>query len=379
MMDYLALVHQLGSAEDEMVAELGALVRCESPSADRAATRRCGDLFSQLALPYLRAEPERLTVDGVTHLRWRLGDPRARARVLVLGHIDTVWPVGSLESHPFSVDGGRVTGPGCFDMKAGLVQLVHAVGALDPATPVTVLVTSDEETGSTTSRALIEECARGAVAALVCEPSANGALKSARKGVSLYQVEIVGRAAHAGLEPEKGVNAAVELAYQVVAIAELGDAAEGTTVTPTLLSAGTTSNTVPARARITVDVRARGVNEQERVDRVIRRLVPRVPGSKIGVSGGANRPPLPASVSVELLKLAQSVAGELGMAPLEHVAVGGGSDGNFTAGVGTPTLDGLGAVGAGAHADNEHVLVCHMGERAALLAALVRALVNGAG
>ena len=256
MTGHPALVQLLSSAEDEMVAELGALVRCESPSADRAATRRCAGLFSDLALPYLRAEPEWLVVDGVTHLRWRLGDPRASARVLLLGHIDTVWPVGSLESHPFSVDGGRVTGPGCFDMKAGLVQLVHAVGALDPATPVTVLVTSDEETGSTTSRALIEECARAAVAALVCEPSANGDLKSARKGVSLYQVEIVGRASHAGLEPEKGVNAAVELAYQVIAIALLGDAAKGTTVTPTLLSAGTTSNTVPAGASITVDVRA---------------------------------------------------------------------------------------------------------------------------
>ncbi|HTX62246.1 MAG TPA: M20 family metallopeptidase [Acidimicrobiales bacterium] len=372
------LVDRLRSSRGAMLEELEALVRCESPSADRSAVRRCADLLSELAAPYVRAAPDSLVVDGVTHLRWQLGDPAAEGRVLLVGHLDTVWPIGSLDSHPFSVHEGRATGPGCFDMKAGLVQMLHALGALDPGSPVTVLVTGDEETGSATSRALIEESARNASAALVCEPSAAGALKSARKGVSLYEIAITGRAAHAGLEPEKGVNAAVELAHQVLAVAQFGDATEGTTVTPTLVSAGVTTNTVPHRGTIAVDVRVTSVPEQERVDRVIRGIAPQLRGATIEVHGGANRPPLPTSASVELVRLAQRVAGELGLVPPDHVAVGGGSDGNFTAGVGTPTLDGLGAVGGGAHADDEHVLVEDMGERAALLAGLVRALVNGA-
>ncbi len=366
-------LERLRAEQNEMVRELEALVVCESSSDDLAATRRCADLLCEIATPYLPGDAERFVVDGRCHLRWELPGAGERG-VLVVGHLDTVWPIGSLEVHPFAVRDGRATGPGCFDMKAGLVQMLHAIRALcDRGTPppVTVLVTSDEELGSPTSRLLVEESARRARAALVCEPSEAGMLKSARKGVALYQVEVTGKAAHAGLEPEKGVNASVELAHQVLAIAELGDMALGTTVTPTVLSAGTTTNTVPARSRIAVDSRATTREEQERVDKAMRALLPVLAGAQLEVHGGPNRPPMPPATSVALLELARAAAAGVGLDWPGDVQVGGGSDGNFTSGVGTPTLDGLGAVGGGAHADHEHVLVDAMPERAALLAALI--------
>jgi glutamate carboxypeptidase len=364
-------IERLRGAQDDMLIELGALVACESPSDDLDATRRCADLFSEMAVPYLSVEAERVVVDGRCHLRWEIPGSGPRP-VLLLGHLDTVWPLGSLEDHPFEVAGGRATGPGCFDMKAGLVQMLHAVGELrEPAPPLTVLVTSDEEIGSPSSRALIEHAARHAVAALVCEPSESGRLKSARKGVSLYEIEITGRAAHAGLEPHKGVNASIELARQVLAIDRLGDPQLGTTVTPTVLSAGTVSNVVPARGRICVDARAATPEEQARVDHAMRALAPVLPEAQLALRGGPNRPPMPASASSALVVLAAVAAEAIGLGSVGHVHVGGGSDGNFTAGVGTPTLDGLGAVGGGAHADHEHVLVDAMPERAALLAELI--------
>ncbi len=368
-------VRDFEATPPRLLADIEALVCRESPSADLAAVARSADLVAEMGTAYLGAAPERVVIEGRAHLRWRLGDgPR---RVLVLGHHDTVWPIGSLATHPFGIEDGVLRGPGCFDMKAGVVMAFHAVAALRAASldpdGVTVLITGDEELGSPSSRALVEEEARGCDAALVLEASADGgALKTERKGVSLYEVAVRGRAAHAGLEPHRGVNASIEAAHQILAVSGLGDGARGTTVTPTLLTAGTTSNTIAAEGLFAVDVRVRDAAEQDRVDREMRALRPVLDGAGVAVSGGPNRPPLPGAASRELFARAARLADTLGVGPLASVAVGGASDGNFTAGVGTPTLDGLGAVGGGAHADHEHVVVAELPRRTALLTALLR-------
>ena len=358
-----------------MLSDLEELVRCESPSAVLSAVADSAEVMARVGQRRLGVAAERLVVDGRTHLRWRLGD--GPARVLLLGHYDTVWPLGSLETHPFTVAGGVLRGPGCFDMKAGLVLALHATAALADPGGVTLLVTGDEELGSPSSRDLIEETAAGCAAALVLEASADGgALKTERKGTSLYRVHVEGRAAHAGLEPHRGVNATVELAHQVLAVSRLDG--DDTTVTPTVLSAGQTTNTVPGGGEFAVDVRMRDVAEQGRIDAAMRALRPVLPGARLTITGGPNRPPLPAAASADLFARARTLAAGLGLAPLRAAAVGGGSDGNFTAGAGVPTLDGLGAVGGGAHADDEHVLVGELPGRAALVAALLEDLLGTA-
>ena len=371
------------AALPRMLADLEQLVTCESPSQDHTAVAASAELVAAQGERALGMPPERLVIDGVTHLRWRLGDgPR---RVLVLCHHDTVWPIGTLERLPWSVTDGVVRGPGCFDMLVGLVQGFHALAALrsggSDLDGVTVLVTGDEEIGSPSSRALIEQEATGLAAAFVLEASGEGgALKTGRKGASLYTIHVTGRAAHAGLEPEKGVSATVELAHQVLAIAGLGDASLGTSVTPTVVRAGTTHNTVPAQGHVAVDARVLTVEEQERVDRDLHALTPVLDGASLEVRGGPNRPPLPTTASAALFALADEIATGLGLPPLQAVTVGGASDGNFTAGLGVPTLDGLGAVGGGAHADDEHVIVAAIPGRTAILAALVsRVLANAGG
>lgn len=359
-----------------MLADLEQLVVCESFSADHAALARSAQVVGALGTELLGTAPETIVIDGVSHLRWAFGPPR----VLLLGHHDTVWPTGSLKSRPWSVADGIARGPGVLDMKAGLVQMFHALASLSSLDGVCVLVNGDEEVGSPTSRTLIEETVRGCVAALVLEPSANerGALKTARKGTSRYEVVVHGRAAHAGLEPEKGVNAAIEAAHQVLAIAGLAaslsltDSVLGApTVTPTLLSAGTTLNTVPALARVVVDVRVPSLAAQDRIDGLLRALTPRTNGARLSVRGGMRRRPLEPESSAELFALAAEIASELGQEPLHGMAVGGASDGNCTAGAGCPTLDGLGAVGGGAHADTEHVDVSQLIPRTRLLAQLI--------
>ncbi|MEV6074671.1 M20 family metallopeptidase [Streptomyces sp. NPDC052069] len=357
----------------DLLAGIEELVLAESPSTDRAAVTACARVVAALGTRLTGAEPEWLDTPGSPALRWRFG---SGDKVLLLGHFDTVWPVGSLAGHPFAVTGGRLTGPGCFDMKAGVVQLFHALSVLDDRDGVSVLLTGDEEIGAPDSRALIEAEARRTRAVLVLEASEGGALKTARKGVSGYELGIAGRAAHAGLEPERGVNTTTELAHQVLAVSALADPATGTTVTPTVASSGTTGNTVPDAARLLVDVRVGSLGEQVRVDRAMGALAPVLAGASLRVSGGPNRPPLPASASQELFARARSLYAGLGFGALRGVAVGGGSDGNLTAGVGTPTLDGLGAVGGGAHADDEHVTVAELPRRAALVASLVTSLVR---
>lgn len=369
-MDRSTLVARVEARIGAILADIEQLVRCESPSAVLESVKRSADLVAAVGRHHLGADPEVLVVDECPHLRWRFGP--GQPRVLILAHHDTVWPLGSLETHPYNVADGVLRGPGCFDMKAGLVLALHALAVLGVPDGVTLLVTGDEELGSPSSRALIEAEAAGCRAALVLEASADGgALKTARKGVSLYQVRAVGRAAHAGLEPERGVNATVELAHQVLAVAAVSDASLGTTVTPTALSSGTVANTVPAAGTFSVDVRMWSVAEQGRVHAAMSSLLPAVPDAVLEISGGPNRPPLPSSSSAALFARASSLAAELGLPPLQSAAVGGASDGNFTAGAGTPTLDGLGAVGGGAHADHEHVLIDALPGRAALLAALI--------
>lgn len=353
----------------DMLADARTLIECESPSNDRAAVARSAEAVAQVGIARLGVAPELIVLDGRTHLRWRLGT--GPSRVLLLGHHDTVWPLGALADRPCTVEGGILRGPGCFDMKAGLVMAFHAAAGLDG---VTLLVTGDEEIGSPSSRGLIEQEARAATAALVLEASADGALKTERKGASMYEVRVTGRAAHAGLEPDRGVNATLELARQVLAVGALADRKAGTTVTPTIARSGTTTNTVPAEGTFAVDVRARTVAEQERIDRAIRALRATVPGAQVETIVGSSRPPLEAAASAPLYELLCRIAAHRRLPEPARAAVGGASDGNLTAGVGTPTLDGLGAVGGGAHADDEHVLIEEMPARTSLLRALVEQL-----
>ncbi|AWB91515.1 M20/M25/M40 family metallo-hydrolase [Aeromicrobium chenweiae] len=351
----------------EILADTREMVECESPSTDLAAVARSAEVVARVGERRLGVAPERIVLDGRTHLRWRLGP--GPSRVLLVGHHDTVWALGSLATHPCTIEGDVLRGPGCFDMKTGLAMAFQAAAGQDG---VTLLVTGDEELGSPSSRGLIEEEARLAEAALVLEGAApGGALKSERKGVSLYDVTVHGRAAHAGLEPERGVNATLELAHQALAVALLGDAATGTTVTPTAARAGRTTNTIPAEGVFSVDARVRTLAEQDRVDAAMRSLSPVLEGATTVVTGGPNRPPLERASSAELLERVQAVADRLGLPAVPSAAVGGASDGNFTAGVGTPTLDGLGAIGGGAHADDEHVLVDRILDRTRLVRALV--------
>jgi glutamate carboxypeptidase len=294
--------------------------------------------------------------------------------VLLVGHLDTVWPLGTTARRPFRVGDGRASGPGVFDMKAGVVQLLFALASLDSLDGVTMILTTDEELGSPTSARLLDEEARGARAALVLEPSFEGALKTARKGVALYRLDVAGRAAHAGLAPESGINAAVEAARQVIELATHARPADGTTITPSLLSAGTTVNTVPAAAVAQFDVRFATAAEAERVDAAFAAVRPHEPGAVVQLEREAFLPPLERSASADLFTLAQRLSAELGLPPLREASVGGGSDGNHIAALGVPTLDGLGAVGDHAHGEGEYVLVDAMAERAALVAALVAEL-----
>ena len=366
-------LHVLRTQAPAMLDHLAALVCVETPSEDLAACAVGAAVVSELAATLIGEPGEYVEVNGRQHLRWRWPAGGARSGVVLIGHYDTVWPLGTLSRWPFSVDetAGMATGPGCFDMKAGVVQLFHAVASLDDRDGIEILLTSDEEVGSPTSRHLIEEAARRASAALILEPSAGGALKVERKAVGMYRLEVRGRAAHAGLEPENGANALVELSHLLIAVSAMARPESGTSVTPAVAQAGTARNVVPALATAEIDVRAALPDEAFRVDRELKALQTTVPGTTLTITGGLNRPPMPRSASATLYPLAIALAADLGLDPPQGVAVGGGSDGNFTAAVGCPTLDGLGAVGGGAHAEGEHVIVAAMPERAALLAELI--------
>ena len=361
----------------QVLSDIEAIVNIESPSRNASQVAKSAAQLESIIQRV--AHRDSVLVDSAVgpHV---LVPARGAARILLLGHHDTVHPMGTLTARPFSNDGKVLRGPGVFDMAAGIVQAIYAMAILESAgvdtSSIEMLWTSDEEVGSSTSRTLIEERAQalgktGAV--LVLEPSADGgALKIARKGTGTFDVRITGRASHAGLEPEKGINALLELAHQVQRISMFGNAELGTTVTPTVASAGTTDNTVPAEAHVLVDARVVVPEEKTRVEKLMSSLVPVVPGASISVTGSLHRPPMHSSMSEELFALAvesqRAVAGE----SISGVSVGGGSDGNFTAALGIRTLDGLGAVGGGAHGETEHVVVDSIAPRIALLAEIMQ-------
>ena len=357
---------------DALVADLEALVTSESPSRDLPLLNQHAELLAQIMERLLGSRPTLIESPVGPHIHW-VGGPEPR--VLILGHHDTVHPVGTLARLPFTTNDGIGRGPGIFDMKAGIVQALHGVAALTDRSHIEILLSADEEIGSRASRALIEERARACGAVLVLEPSADGgALKIGRKGTGTFELTIEGRASHAGLEPEKGINSLVELAHLIPQIVSIADPARGTTVTPTLASSGTADNVVPARTTLSVDVRVAVPEEKPRVEAAFAELRTSLEGSRLTINGGIGRPPMHESAASELFQLAQNVATKVGITNLQGVVVGGGSDGNFTAAVGVQTLDGLGAVGGGAHGDDEHVVLSTMPTRAALIAGLCQEL-----
>ena len=361
----------------QVLSDIEALVNIESPSRNASQVAKSAAQLESIIQRVANRDAVQVDSDVGPHV---LVPARGAARILLLGHHDTVHPMGTLAARPFSNDGKVLRGPGVFDMATGIVQAIYAMAILESAgidtSGIEMLWTSDEEVGSSTSRTLIEERARGlgkTGAVLVLEPSADGgALKIARKGTGTFDVRITGRASHAGLEPEKGINALLELAHQVQRISTFGNAELGTTVTPTVASAGTTDNTVPAEAHVLVDARVVVPEEKMRVEKLMSSLVPVVPGASISVTGSLHRPPMHSSMSEELFALAvesqRAVTGE----SMSGVSVGGGSDGNFTAALGIRTLDGLGAVGGGAHGETEHVVIDSIAPRIALLAEIMQ-------
>jgi glutamate carboxypeptidase len=363
-----------------------ALVRLESPSDDKAAVDRCGAELAR-RLNAIGAAVERLPQDNCgDHLRARWPQKltaqtrqpdRDAGQILLLGHFDTVWPLGSINRMPVREVDGRLYGPGIFDMKAGIAVSMLAMRALDALSRrgrarIVMLWTTDEEVGSATSRGLIEDEARQSSAVLVLEPSLpGGAVKTSRKGVGEFEIVVHGVAAHAGLDPGKGASAIHELARQVVALEALQDPAHGLTLNVGTIAGGTRSNVVADRAAARVDVRVQTMNDAARLEAAIHALRPNHPAARLEITGGINRPPLERTPAViRLYQEAKVIAATLGR-ELSEGAAGGGSDGNFTGACGVPTLDGLGPQGDGAHAPHEHVLVDDLPWRAAFLASLI--------
>ena len=341
------------------------LVETESPTEDLAACTKVVEVANQITERLLNKKADLLTEKG-RPVYW-LGSKTPK--VVLLAHLDTVWPIGSF-TPVWQEEGDIIRGPGIYDMKAGFIQALYAMRSLDH-TQVALIATTDEETGSATSRELIENVSRLAKAVLVLESAIDGKVKIGRKGTSMYKITIHGRAAHAGLEPEKGVNATVEIAAIVNTLMNLGNKEHGTTVVPTVMNSGTTTNTVPALATLDIDCRSFKLSEMQRVQNAINELRPIHPEARIEITGGINRPPLETAATQSLYELCEKVAKDLGQPPLGSASVGGASDGNF-AGIHTQVLDGLGAVGNGAHATHEHILASYLEPRSELLAALTK-------
>ena len=352
-----------------MLAALEALVKLESPTEDLQACNDVVRLASDIATRVLGTPAEIREVNGRPVFWWGANNPD----VVVLAHLDTVWPKGSFIPL-WKVEGTKATGPGIFDMKAGFIQALYAMKGLTGS--VALVATTDEETGSATSKEFIKEISAAAKAVLVLEASLNGMVKTGRKGTAMYQIKIHGKASHAGLEPEKGVNSTVEIAHAVIAVAALENKEHGTTVVPTMLRAGNTTNTVPDLAVLDIDIRSYSMDDLKRVDAAIKDLKAVNPQTRYEVTGGFNRPPLETSSTMALYERAEKVAKELGMKPLGHASVGGASDGNFAAAAGAKVLDGLGAIGDGAHAAHEWVDISTLDLRSNLLHALIKDILN---
>ena len=359
-----------------MIGVISNMVQYESPSHNKHAVDELGQYIADV----FRGAGARVTM----HWNERFGDHMQAdfdgegSRILLLGHHDTVWDVGTLKTMPFREDDGRLFGPGVLDMKAGLAQALFAIDALRAVhgklpRPITVLSVTDEEVSSETSRKITERIARECAAALVLEPSfgAHGALKTARKGVGTYTVRVTGKAAHAGLDPRTGANAILELSRQLLKIEKFTNYEQGITVSPGVIRGGTRSNVVAAEASCEVDARLIKLSHALQLDRKFRALKAVNRECHVEVEGKINRPPMERTpAGAKLFKLAQEIGSEMGL-NLKEAAVGGGSDGNFTAAIGVPTLDGLGPVGEGAHAANESVVIEQLIPRTVLLARLI--------
>jgi glutamate carboxypeptidase len=355
-----------------IIEDLKKLVEFESPSEDLGACRGVVELAVQIANENLKPEAQLIEENSRPIFWWGSKNPE----VILLGHLDTVWPKGSFLP-TWSVSGDIAKGPGIFDMKAGFLQAIYAVKEIpDAHSKVAIIATTDEEVGSASSKALIERLSKSANAVLVLEASLNGKAKTGRKGTSMYQIALRGRASHAGLEPEKGINATTEIAAIVIEVAKLANPEFGTTVVPTVMHAGTTTNTVPALATLDIDIRSYSAAELIRIDSAMKNLVTTHPEAKLEVTGGINRPPLELSATSELYEILEKVASEIGMAPIGQASVGGASDGNFAAAAGARVLDGLGAVGDGAHALHEQILLSSIPSRVKLLTAFIKELIR---
>jgi glutamate carboxypeptidase len=363
-----------------MVDRVRELVTRESPTHDKPALDAlCAVLAEQFRAMGGKVKLHRQKSAG-NHLQIDFAGPKGRKPVLLLGHYDTVYDLGTLKTMPWRDQGGKLAGPGVFDMKSGIVQIMYALQALREAggglpRPVVVWLVSDEETGSGTSRALTEKLASQCSAALVCEPSGpGGAAKTARKGVGDFTIKVTGCASHAGLDFEKGQSAIQELAHQIHAVSRLTDLERGITLNVGVIRGGTRTNVVAGEAVAELDLRVARKSDGPVMERKVKALKPVNRHCKLEIAGGINRPPLERTQAVAaLFATAQKIASNLGF-PLTEIAVGGGSDGNFTAGIGVPTLDGLGAVGDGAHATHEYVVASELPRRAALLAGLIEAI-----
>jgi len=365
---------------DEILELARELVAIESPSGDVAALDRCATRLID-ALEKAGGAVTRPRHDAATAAHVQADWPGNGSRVLVLGHFDTVYPVGQLRRQPIEIRDGRLFGPGTYDMKTGLAMAICAIQAVVSVTPVdrrptiTLLATADEEVGSASSRAFIEDLARESAAVLVLEPAlASGAVKTARKGVGEFEIAVTGVPAHAGVDPSAGASAIHELARLVGVLRALADPSRGLTVNVGTIEGGTRPNVIAEHARARVDVRIARMEDAERIQQAIAELRAEDSRARVVVSGGINRPPMERTAGVvRLFELARAVAKEQGW-NLEEGMTGGGSDGNFTAALGVPTLDGLGAVGDGAHALHEHVVIKDLVPRAALVAGLLERL-----
>jgi glutamate carboxypeptidase len=383
--DVVALHDALRERHSEMLALVRSLVETESPSGDEEGSRAVAELLAKAAREIAVVSSVELieSPDYGVHLRLRAFEDAsgsASGSILLIGHTDTVHPRGSLQERPWRIEDKRIYGPGIFDMKANCVLVLEALRAcatlkIAPRRPVVLLLTCDEETGSFTGRALIEEEARRASCVLVLEPPAsNGRVKTGRKGTSMYRLEAHGIAAHAGLEPEKGASAILEIARQIERLHAMNDSSSGVTITVGIVQGGTRSNVVPAEASAEVDVRFNTMKDAERIESAILNLRPFDEKVRLSVSGGINRPPLERTEKVlALYEQARGIAASLDF-ELGEAQVGGASDGNFVAALGIGVLDGLGVDGDGAHATHEHVLSDDLARRAALIAALLASL-----
>ena len=381
-MNLEGLLTKIESLEQHMLETLEVLVRSESPSTDKAAAdayaemiaARFTGLGAQTSLVQNQTNGAQVKVD------FSSSQGGAKKPGLLLCHYDTVWPLGTIDRMPFRIEGDKAFGPGVYDMKASHAMVEYALLAITELgmplpRPIEVLFTSDEEIGSLASRELIESRAQQAEYVLVLEPpTAEGALKTARKGVGGFNLQVKGRASHAGSQPELGISAINELAHQILAIQELEDLEKGTTLNSGVIQGGTRSNVIAARAEAQIDVRAWTPEEAQRIDEAMKARQPITPGAEVTVSGGFERPPLVRTEEiVNLFQRVQKIGERLGL-ELEEGSTGGGSDGNFTAALGVPTLDGMGAMGDGAHADHEHILISHLAPRTSLLAAALLTL-----